>query len=211
MNKYLYMLRQIDGLLPEGLDQALAKDGLGWALSYARASQDGVFGKYPSDARSVITKYAAYKQASPQGVAIDPAAEADDVPSESEAQSIAFGLEREMQAAVRAQLGLLEPGMVEIDGGYERSVATGRIDILARDSHGQVVVVELKAGRCPSSAIEQVLSYAQSLHDELNEPIRTILIASEFSEKTLAAAKWSKTVELKLYEVSVSFKNANGS
>lgn len=208
VNKYLYMLRQIDVLLPVGLDEALATEGLGWALSFARASHDGVFGKYPSDARSVITKYAAFRQSAPGSVAPESSADIDDMPSPAEAESIAFGLEREMQAAVRRQLNLLEPGLVEADGGVERSVATGRIDILARDGTGGLVIIELKAGRCPSSAIEQLLSYAHALHEEVGEPIRTILVASEFSEKTLAAARWLKTVELKLYEVSVSFKDA---
>lgn len=208
VSKYLYMLRRIETLVPDGLDECLDKEGLGWLLAYAKASNEGIFGQYPSDSRSVVAKYAAFRGNVAGSVAKVPDADVDEIPSAAEAESIAFGLEREMQAAVRRQLTALEAGLVEADGGVERSVATGRIDILARDASGGLVIIELKAGRCPSSAIEQLLSYAQALHEELGEPIRTILIASEFSQKTLAAARWLKTVELKLYEVSVTFKDA---
>ena len=203
--KYLSLLSRIDEIIPGGVDTALAERGLSGVLDFARGSQDGVFGKYPSDTRSVISKYAAYR-GSPPGAELT---DSDDEPQTSaEAASVAFGLEKEMQAAVRRSLSQIESGLIEADGGTEKSVSTGRIDILARDSNGTLVVIELKAGRCPSSAIEQLLAYAHALSEETQEPIRTILVASEFSQKTLAAARWLKTVELKLYEVSVTFRNA---
>lgn len=50
-----------------------------------------------------------------------------------------IGLERDMQMALRANIQQLEPGMVIIDEGAERSVGSGFIDITARDANGVTV------------------------------------------------------------------------
>ena len=61
-----------------------------------------------------------------------------------------FGLERDLQAALRRTIEQLEPGLEIIDDGAERSVSSGFIDITARDAGGSIVVIELKTGT-PSS------------------------------------------------------------
>src|SRR5262252_5499937 len=47
-----------------------------------------------------------------------------------------FGLERDLQNALRRHIGDLEPGLSIIDGGKERRVASGYIDIAAQDRDG---------------------------------------------------------------------------
>lgn len=116
-----------------------------------------------------------------------------------------FQLEQDLQAAVRAQLDKLEPGLVEDDGGREISVATGRIDIVARDKDGKPVAIELKAGPCPTGALEQVLGYAADLEDERGEEVRAYLIAGSFSDRTRAAARRMTGLELRTYEFSLRF------
>lgn len=113
-----------------------------------------------------------------------------------------FRYESELKAALRRELNLVEPGLVEADGGCERIVATGKIDITARDSNGRYVVIELKAGPCPNGALEQVLAYSSDLEAETGTPCRAVLVASEFSERQRSAARRARDVALVTYEVA---------
>ena len=63
----------------------------------------------------------------------------------ADAVEITFGLEKDMEHALRQNIARLEPGLQVIDGGSERSVEAGFIDILARDADGHIVVIEIKA------------------------------------------------------------------
>jgi RecB family endonuclease NucS len=111
-----------------------------------------------------------------------------------------FRYEREMQEAVRRQLDQIEAGLVEADGGHERSVATGKIDVLARDLAGHFVVIELKVGPCPHGALEQVLAYSNDLEAETGTPCRAVLVAYQFSKRIKAAAKRARDISLVTYE-----------
>jgi RecB family endonuclease NucS len=119
------------------------------------------------------------------------------------AEARLFRYECELQKAIRRQLNQVEPGLVEADGGQERSVATGKIDILARDQAGHFVVIELKAGPCPHGALEQVLAYSSDLEAETGTPCRAILVASQFSERIRAAAKRARDISLVTYELQL--------
>ena len=57
----------------------------------------------------------------------------------------AFGLERDLQKALRANIGQLETGLKIVDGGTEKNVPAGRIDITAEDPGGTTVVIEVRA------------------------------------------------------------------
>jgi RecB family endonuclease NucS len=122
------------------------------------------------------------------------------------AEARLFRYERELQQAIRRQLALVEPGLVEADGGHERSVATGKIDIVARDQAGHFVVIELKAGLCPQGALEQVLAYTSDLEAETGTPCRAVLVASQFSERIKAAAKRAQGVSLVTYELQLDLE-----
>ncbi len=123
----------------------------------------------------------------------------------SRATARLFRYERELQHAVRRQLGLVEAGLVEADGGQERSVPTGKIDIVARDRAGHFVVIELKVGACPQGALEQVLAYSTDLEAETGTPCRAILVAAQFSERIRAAAKRARDISLVTYELEIGF------
>ena len=70
-----------------------------------------------------------------------------------------LALERDMQRALRLEIEQLEKGLVIIDGGTERPVESGFIDITTRDATGSIVVIELKTGLAGQRAIAQILSY----------------------------------------------------
>ena len=58
------------------------------------------------------------------------------------ADEITFGLERDLQEALRLNIGQLEAGLSIIDEGTERSTRAGRIDITSKDVKGNIVVIE---------------------------------------------------------------------
>jgi Endonuclease NucS C-terminal domain len=115
-----------------------------------------------------------------------------------------FGLERDLQAALRSNMEQLEPGLRITDGGKERSVESGRIDITAEDIDGATVVIELKAGEADRDAIGQILSYMGDL-SQAGKPLRGILVAGSFSLRAVSASRAVKNLRLKKYSFRFSF------
>ena len=77
-----------------------------------------------------------------------------------------FSLERDLQSALRANIEQLELGLRIVDGGAEKTVDAGRIDITAKDAEDRLVVIELKAGTSQLKDIAQLLSYMGSIDDD---------------------------------------------
>jgi RecB family endonuclease NucS len=206
MNTYNSFLNRID-IASGGLDEAIERDGAEGVAVWATQSEDEPFATYRSHARSVLKRYLQYRieRASTE------IADAEEIEVELEAlQADAnFRVEKEMQAQVRLQIGQVEPGLQIDDGGVETTVATGRIDIVARDQQGRLVAIELKAGKCPAGAMEQVLAYAHSLSLERQEPVRAMLIAGSFGDRIRAAAKRATDIDLKTYAYSLAFDAAD--
>ena len=202
INTYSSFIRRIDAAIG-GLDEAIAARGIAGVLQWAETTDQPPLSVYRSSGKSALKRYLAFvgNETVPEDE-ISVRMEQEEV---DEAVSSAFGLERTMQAAVRRSIASLEHGITIIDGGVERAVATGKIDILARDRDNKLTVIELKAGQCPSGAIEQVLGYAQSLADEENEETRAILVASAFSDRQLAASRRIGSLKLVRYDYSVTF------
>jgi hypothetical protein len=123
-----------------------------------------------------------------------------------EAIETTFGLERDLQNALRANIDQLESGLTIIDGGKEQKVASGLIDITARDRSGATVIIELKkAGASDRQAIGQILGYMGDLM-EGTEAVRGILVAGEFSPRTIAAARAVPNLGLVKYSFKFSFE-----
>lgn len=106
----------------------------------------------------------------------------------NETPNLKFALERDMQDALRRNIGQLDPSLRIVDDGKERRVETGFIDILADDGKS-LVVIELKSGEAPDSAVTQTLAYVGGLQAEEDRPIRGVLIAREFPIRVRLAAK----------------------
>lgn len=208
-NTYSSFLNRIDAGLG-GLDEAIARDGPEAVMLMSKSTTVEPFETYRSHARSVLRRYIEFR------VLGEPEEETDnvlfdDVPATIDILSDAnFKIEKEMQSQVRLQISGVEPDLSIIDEGSEVAVATGKIDILARDAEGRLTVIELKAGKCPAGAMEQVLAYAQSLSEERCELARCILIAGSFNDRQRAAAK--RTIDLKLltYAYNLSFAQDHG-
>jgi len=120
-----------------------------------------------------------------------------------EAAEATFGLERDLQNALRANIGQLEEGLSIIDGGKEMTTEAGRTDIVVEDAEGTTTVIELKAGTAPPSALTQLLAYMEAVGEESS--VRGILVAEDFHERVLYAAQAVPNVQLQKYRFEFSF------
>lgn len=198
LSAHISTLNRIDEM-DEGLDERLSHLGTDGILQWAKTENTGPFEVYPSNTRSALNRYVEFSIASQSPEDIE------EIEEEAAAAPTLFQVEKEMQAAVRKQIHKLEEGLTVEDGGIETHVSTGRIDIVARDKNGTLVVIELKAGVCPNGAIEQVLGYAEALSSEKKESTRAYLVAGEFSDRARAAAKRVRDLELRTYEFLITF------
>jgi RecB family endonuclease NucS len=131
-------------------------------------------------------------------------------PSEAEevieAMETTFGLERDLQIALRSNIEQLEQGLNIIDEGKELTTEAGRIDITAEDRQGAIVVIELKAGTANPDCIAQTLSYMGAIREKEQRPIRGILVAGDFPSRTVFAARAVPNLKLMKYTFKFSFE-----
>ncbi len=124
----------------------------------------------------------------------------------AEAEEITFGLERDMQLALRKNIQQLEPGLRIIDDGRERQTEAGRIDITAVDSEGKIVVIELKAGMASPEVIAQALAYMGAVAETDKKAVRCILVAGDFHKRVIFAARAVPNLMLRKYSFQFAFE-----
>ncbi|WP_023849866.1 endonuclease NucS domain-containing protein [Ponticoccus alexandrii] len=118
-----------------------------------------------------------------------------------------LALERDMQQALRRDIASFDPGLRIVDGGAERRVESGFIDILCEDPQGRLTVVEFKAGKTDARVIAQTLGYMGDLMaEEPGREVKGVIIAHDFDSRTVAAARAIPNVELATYAVSFTFQ-----
>lgn len=177
------------------LDQLYTEDRLDEAAINSLVEEiPDVAPKNLSSYRSAVRRYREYREQTDT-----------DGRDEDDGRARLIGLERDLQAALRGCIEQLEAGLHVTDGGNERSVASGFIDITAKDRDDKVVVIELKAGTARREAIGQVLSYMGDVADEESAEVRGILVAGEFDGKARAAARVVPALSLRRYRVKFEF------
>jgi hypothetical protein len=120
-----------------------------------------------------------------------------------------FGFERDLQGALRAHIDQLEPGLIIIDGGKERTLKTGRVDILAEDGDQNTVAIELKTGEADDHDVTQILRYMGELASS-GKQARGILVAGTFSRRARTAANQVNNLCLREYRYDFVFKPSEG-
>lgn len=147
------------------------------------------------------------------GLTLDPISVAENEDADTEAEEAveaSISLERDLHAYLACRLHEVEHGLELVPGGIEYQTPAGRIDLLARDAAGVLVVVELKAGKAKDAALGQLLGYMGSLCDrELN--LRGILVASDFDQRVVLAAKGLPNVKLVKYQLLFAFRDIDAS
>ena len=125
-----------------------------------------------------------------------------------DAEEITFGLERDLQSALRTNIDQLETCLKIIDDGKERITEAGRIDITAQDTKGDIVVIELKAGTAGPDVVAQILAYMGTVAEATNQAVRGILVAGDFHKRVILASRAISNLELKRYSFQFKFDSA---
>jgi hypothetical protein len=130
--------------------------------------------------------------------------------------STEFAYESDLRDYLAKNLQVIELGLklYEEEGitGVEFPVGGRFIDILAADSNGDFVVIELKVSRGYDRVIGQLLRYMawiQKNQAESGQTVRGIIIAREISEDLMLACSLMSNIELFEYELSLSLKQVH--
>ena len=129
--------------------------------------------------------------------------------TEEEATST-FAYEADLRDYLAQNLHIIEPGLAlyteGVRDGVEYPIEGGRIDILAKDQTGQLVVIELKLSRGRSSTIGQLAYYIGWVNNHLAGPEKSkgIIIASEVSRELTIACQQIPNISLYEYSLAVT-------
>jgi hypothetical protein len=130
--------------------------------------------------------------------------------------STEFAYESDLRDYLAKNLQVIELGLklYEEEGitGVEFPVGGRFIDILAVDSNGDFVVIELKVSRGYDRVIGQLLRYMawiQKNQAEAGQKVRGVIVAREISEDLLLACSLMPNVGLFEYELSLSLKQVH--
>jgi endonuclease len=128
-------------------------------------------------------------------------------------QSTALSFERDLEKSLSVNIKQLEDGLeiynkddlvgLQLDTGV-----VGRLDILANDSEGNLVVIELKAGEAGDLVCGQLLRYMGWVKRELadkGQKVRGMIVANSFKDKLKYAVEILPDVMLKRYEISFTY------
>jgi hypothetical protein len=107
--------------------------------------------------------------------------------------------EKTIEDFLELNLQLLEEGLRFIRRQYPTS--TGPLDILARDSRGRWVVIELKKGQAADRVIGQLLRYRSFIIREKGPRcfVRGFIVARSVDPKLVAAAEGAKPVPVEVF------------
>lgn len=139
----------------------------------------------------------------------------EEVQELAEEASPEFAYERDLQNYLARNLHLIESGLTlfEDDGinGLEFPVGGRFIDILATDTDGNYVVIELKVSKGYDRVVGQLLRYMAWIRKNQTEPgqrVRGVIVARYISEDLLLACNEVQGVQLFEYQLSVSLRQA---
>ena len=159
-----------------------------------------------------------YSNTAPVGTSILSEGEDEEPITEYASTNGEFAYESDLRNYLSKNLNALEPGlrMYEDEGitGIEFPVGGRFIDILAVDSDGGLVVIELKVSRGYDRVVGQLMRYLAWVKKNLAEPsqkVRGVIVAREISEDLLLACSMVPDVSLFEYELSLSLKRVDES
>lgn len=122
-----------------------------------------------------------------------------------------FAYESDLRNYLAKNLSLIEPGLrlYEDEGitGIEFPVGGRFIDILALDSTGALVVIELKVSRGYDRVIGQLMRYIAWIREnqaDAGQRVRGIIVAREISEDLFLACSLLPDVQLYEYQLSLT-------
>lgn len=115
--------------------------------------------------------------------------------------------ERVLEDLLESDLDALEKSLKLV--GRQYATASGPIDLLAEDSNGLYVVIELKRGRASDRVIGQVARYLTWVADRLSngkkEKVRGIVVGTDYDHKFANAIEQLKQVTPYTFDLLVSY------
>jgi RecB family endonuclease NucS len=131
---------------------------------------------------------------------------------------VPFAYESDLRDYLAKNLQIIESGLrlYEEEGitGIEFPVGGRFIDILAIDSNGDFVVIELKVSRGYDRVIGQILRYMAWIEQNqanIGQKVRGIIVARKISEDLMLACSLMANIDLFEYELSLSLKRVHPS
>ena len=128
--------------------------------------------------------------------------------------------EKEVQDYLARNLHLLGPlpvlTLVQTEYVVKFGSDVGRIDILAKDSHGGFVVIEVKRDVAGRGAVGQLQSYMGAIHEaNPHAHVRGILVATALDSQAKSALRMTHSIDFYEFKTRFDFKrgedgNANG-
>lgn len=200
---------ELDAIVAGGLPNSAKQYGAWWANNAASQPHS----KFWLDAgRRASPDFKGKRTVFTLDASVDTSELAASVVGESTQQDLteyvesSLTLERDLEDQIVSHLDLLEPGLTLVS--RQESSEVGRLDLLARDSEGRTVIVELKAGEAKDSSIGQIARYMGWYAQKEGMPPRAVLVASGFSEPVRYAAKAIPGLQLVTYRVQFTFEDA---
>lgn len=124
--------------------------------------------------------------------------------------STEFAYEADLRNYLAKNLSIIEPGLklYQDEGitGIEFPVGGRFVDILAVDTSGTFVVIELKVSRGYDRVVGQLMRYMAWIREHQAEPgqqVRGVIVAREITEDLLLACSLLSGVQLFEYELSL--------
>ncbi len=105
------------------------------------------------------------------------------IPMEDTEDIRLFGSEKELSNQLMHDLDFIEPGLKPLK--QESWLRKGVIDILAEDSRGRLVVVEVKRRKADYNSVTQLQRYMKEVQKIKNKETRGILVAPEIRKTAL--------------------------
>jgi RecB family endonuclease NucS len=150
-----------------------------------------------------------YKAELEKNVTADQASSIED-DEEADNGGTEFAYERDLQNYLAKNLQRIEPGLRLYEEeeiiGLEFAAGGRYIDLLAVDSQGSYVVIELKVSRGYDRVIGQLLRYMAWIENNMqsDKPVRGIIVAKEITDDLKLAA--SRISGVKLIEYELEFR-----
>jgi hypothetical protein len=148
---------------------------------------------YYTDISDIENSLAAYDKAVEAGIKVT------DYPKK-EFKSVLVD-EKILEDFLEKHLDSLEAGLKLVKDGRQYSTLVGPIDLLAKDSKGNYVVIELKKGRAADRVIGQVLRYVGFVGANVvkKDKVRAIIVGKKIDDKLKYATK-AANIDCRLYE-----------
>ncbi|MBI5225979.1 endonuclease NucS [Candidatus Micrarchaeota archaeon] len=141
-------------------------------------------------------------------VSFDSLAFAQGFPMQDDSTLKLFGSERQLADLLEQDLDLIEKGLRPLQ--TESHFNKGAIDILAQDSQGRLVAIELKRRNAGLDAVTQLVRYVKQLSQRKGAKVRGLLCAPEITPNARTMLEQEGLEYFKLdYEITHPNMNTN--